>query len=140
VGQLITPDEHTIIHGERTRDGRALAWVNDDFPLPHIVHHSPTGLEWGYGGSGPADLALSILAFAIVEEEEIVDLFDGGKVGDKALRLRSGQACSLHQHFKWEYVAKWPRNGGWSISIAKVRRWIEQQAEIEVETEEHMQG
>jgi hypothetical protein len=25
-------------------------------------NHSPTGLEWGYGGSGPAHLALAILA------------------------------------------------------------------------------
>ena len=30
--------------------------------VPHlVVHHSPTGYEWGYGGSGPADLALNIL-------------------------------------------------------------------------------
>jgi hypothetical protein len=35
-------------------------------PLTHIVLHSPTGLEYGYGGLGPADLARSIL----------VDLFD----------------------------------------------------------------
>lgn len=31
------------------------------YPLPHLVHHSPTGFEWGYGGSGPADLARSIV-------------------------------------------------------------------------------
>jgi hypothetical protein len=30
-------------------------------PLAHVVHHSPTGFEYGYGGSGPADLARSIL-------------------------------------------------------------------------------
>ena len=30
-------------------------------PLRHVVLHSPTGFGWGYGGSGPADLALSIL-------------------------------------------------------------------------------
>ena len=30
-------------------------------PLPHILRHSPTGFEFGYGGSGPADLAFSIL-------------------------------------------------------------------------------
>ena len=29
--------------------------------LEHVECHSPTGYEWGYGGSGPADLALSIL-------------------------------------------------------------------------------
>lgn len=30
-------------------------------PLKHRSHHSPTGFEWGYLGSGPADLARSIL-------------------------------------------------------------------------------
>ena len=29
-------------------------------PLKHIIRHSPTGFEYGYSGSGPADLALSI--------------------------------------------------------------------------------
>ena len=33
-------------------------------PLPlclEIANHSPTGFSWGYGGSGPAQLALAIL-------------------------------------------------------------------------------
>lgn len=29
--------------------------------LTHRVKHSPTGMGWGYAGSGPADLARSIL-------------------------------------------------------------------------------
>ena len=29
--------------------------------LPHEIIHSPGGFEWGYGGSGPADLAFNIL-------------------------------------------------------------------------------
>src|SRR5690554_605825 len=30
--------------------------------VPHAwKHHSPSGMAWGYGGSGPADLALNIL-------------------------------------------------------------------------------
>jgi hypothetical protein len=29
--------------------------------LKHSVRHSPGGFQWGYEGSGPADLALSIL-------------------------------------------------------------------------------
>jgi len=32
-----------------------------DRPLKHYVKHSPDGFEWGYGGSGPADLAYAIL-------------------------------------------------------------------------------
>jgi hypothetical protein len=30
-------------------------------PLYHAVEHSPTGLSWGYSGSGPTDLARSLL-------------------------------------------------------------------------------
>ena len=36
--------------------------------VPSIVtYHSPTGFEWGYAGSGPADLALN-LAELVVEK------------------------------------------------------------------------
>ncbi len=38
--------------------------------VPHrIVRHSPDGFEWGYGGSGPAELALNILALFVGEEK-----------------------------------------------------------------------
>lgn len=49
---------------ERDADGTVQAWVDeqgDYYQLPHLVHHSPTGFEYGYGGSGPADLARSIV-------------------------------------------------------------------------------
>ena len=62
-------------------------------PLPHIVKHSPDGFEIGYGGSGPADLAFSILThwllsygFTKAEAEE--------------------QAWIHHQPFKWQFVSK----------------------------------
>jgi hypothetical protein len=34
-------------------------------PLPHRVKHAPDGLSWGYSGSGPADLARSLLIHAL---------------------------------------------------------------------------
>jgi hypothetical protein len=38
--------------------------------VPHrIKRHSPTGLAWGYGGSGPADFALNILSVFIGQKE-----------------------------------------------------------------------
>ena len=30
-------------------------------PMNEVVNHSPDGFEWGYGGSGPAQLAFAIL-------------------------------------------------------------------------------
>ncbi len=49
-----------------TRSGRrTIAVVYDDDlllgSLAHLVRHSPDGFEWGYQGSGPADLARSIV-------------------------------------------------------------------------------
>ena len=51
--------------GVRTSSGARVYRVDGNMraPLRHrIVYHSPTGFEWGYAGSGPADLALNILA------------------------------------------------------------------------------
>jgi len=40
-------------------------WVNgyklDPSKSQEIINHSPDGFAWGYGGSGPSQLALSIL-------------------------------------------------------------------------------
>lgn len=33
--------------------------------LPHYVRHSPDGFSWGYGGSGPAELARCLLIQAL---------------------------------------------------------------------------
>ena len=34
-----------------------------------LANHSPTGFEWGYGGSGPAQLALALLLDYTNDEE-----------------------------------------------------------------------
>ncbi|MDI3317246.1 MAG: DUF6166 domain-containing protein [Bacillota bacterium] len=72
-------------------------------PLRHVVLHSPTGFSWGYGGSGPADLALSILADFL---------------GDRKL------AEQLHQDFKWEFVAKWTEDRPWLLTGAQILAWL----------------
>jgi hypothetical protein len=43
----------TVIVGKRRRP------LN---PCNNIRNHSPTGFEWGYSGSGPAQLALALVA------------------------------------------------------------------------------
>ncbi|MGE5584440.1 MAG: DUF6166 domain-containing protein [Bacillota bacterium] len=71
--------------------------------VPHrLVFHSPTGFEWGYGGSGPSDLALNILA-AFVDDDT---------------------AYRLHQDFKWDVIAKLPREGG-VIKRADTIAWLQ---------------
>src|SRR5579862_9119212 len=44
-----------------------------------VVSHRPSGFEWGYGGSGPADLALNILNWFVPPgtDSDDVDCFYG---------------------------------------------------------------
>ena len=62
--------------GFRTAEGPRVHVVRDGNPflLRHVEMHSPTGFEWGYAGSGPADLALSILVDYLGNEEAAEDL------------------------------------------------------------------
>ncbi len=70
------------------RDSNGCRLFLDGMPVKHIVRHSPTGIEWGYAGSGPADAARSILR-AIYPPE---------------------YADRYYHDFKWEHVAHWPEH------------------------------
>jgi hypothetical protein len=87
--------------------------------VPHlVVHHSPTGFEWGYGGSGPADLALNIVEVILNEIGYIgerVDCWKGDCWAD---------SWKLHQQFKFEFIAPMDRAGG-KISYPRMKTWIE---------------
>lgn len=55
--------------GRRTSN-RNIVTVNGERldPRPDLRNHSPDGFEWGYHGSGPAQLALAILAHEYGDE------------------------------------------------------------------------
>jgi len=72
-----------------------------------ITKHSPTGFEWGYGGSGPADFALNILSVFIGQEK--------------------AESGGLYQLFKQDFVMPLPQEGG-TIPRAEILKWIEKQA------------
>jgi len=59
-----------------------------------LWNHSPTGFEWGYDGSGLAQLALAILADHLSDDE---------------------LAVALHQSFKWAVIAKLPKRD-WTLT------------------------
>lgn len=86
-------------------------------PLPHVVWHSPDGFEWGYPGSGPADLALSILAHAAGERQSAAQ----AKQFDPSACTR---AVHFHQEFKREFIATLPRDSGWQMEAETVRAWL----------------
>lgn len=63
-------------------------------PRHDLYDHSPTGFEWGYPGSGPAQLALAILADHLADDEA---------------------ALANHQEFKFAVIATLPE-GAWTLS------------------------
>lgn len=88
-----------------------------------VVHHSPTGFEIGYGGSGPADLALNVLAAYVPPHSDglpPVACWNGAVV--------SATAWRLHQQFKAEFIATMPKHGG-RIAADAIRAWIASQME-----------
>lgn len=87
-------------------------------PLRHVVLHSPTGFGWGYGGSGPADLALSILCDVLGERPSEKQIYHG--------RFK---AYPHHQDFKREFVAKWEFGGGFEIDSDTIIDWLHKRGE-----------
>jgi hypothetical protein len=80
------------------------------------VHHSD-GFEVGYGGSGPADFALNILALLLpIGRGERVRCFNGSHV--------SQRAWDLHQKLKWQIISRLDPAGG-EISSGTIREWIQ---------------
>jgi hypothetical protein len=72
-------------------------------PRLDLWNHSPTGFEWGYGGSGPAQLALAILADHTGDDDE---------------------AVTLHQDFNRLVVAQLPFRR-WEITGVQLESWLE---------------
>jgi hypothetical protein len=101
-----------VYHGIRTEEGVKV--TVDGQALKHVCLHSPDGFEWGYGGSGPADLALSILA----------DL-----VGDDTAR-------AFHQDFKWKFICLLPHDE-WELGEAGIMEWLKQAKEADAEEREN---
>ncbi len=67
-----------------------------------LWNHSPLGFEWGYAGSGPAQLALALLADC---------------TGDEGLAVRR------HQDFKVAVLAGAPREG-FTLTGEAIEAWL----------------
>jgi len=137
----------TCYHGNRTAQGVVIIAhdkvTHDRRALPHIIRHSPTGMEWGYGGSGPADLARSILIDALgpaalcpaclgskrlawePEADAEVPFDPARHHEDQALGCLcdDGYRPLPYQAFKWEFVARWQQDG-WRIERKQVLAWL----------------
>jgi len=83
---------------EVTVNGRPLDWRLD------ISNHSPTGLAWGYEGSGPAQAALAILCYEL-------GLFEGSNP-------------VLYQEFKRGVIAALPVNENFELTSRDISDWM----------------
>jgi Family of unknown function (DUF6166) len=95
-------------HGSRTEHGAAVIVDEDGTcraldPRHDLRNHSPTGFEWGYGGSGPAQLALALAADVLGDDD---------------------RAQAVYQRLKFKLVGSLPREG-WVLNEDGIRSAIE---------------
>jgi hypothetical protein len=87
------------------------------WPLVHVIEHSPTGLEWGYGGSGPSDTALSLLTDAIASE------------GGIPVEVAKLAAMRWYMRFKRDMVSGLHRGEKagleWRLPVSSIVAWLE---------------
>lgn len=72
-------------------------------PRLELRNHSPTGFEWGYGGSGPAQLSLAILADYLKNDQ---------------------QALEYYQSFKFAVIGALPREKSWVLTEVEIEAAI----------------
>lgn len=104
-----------LYRGHRTEQGCVVqvydgaVWEELD-PRYDLRSHSPDGYEWGYGGSGPAQLALALLADAL---------------------QRDRLAEWWYQDYKRAVVCGLPREG-WDLTQESICRWVVEQVRQEL--------
>jgi hypothetical protein len=106
-GQVgVSTDGQTTYQGRRDPTapvGKEVEVTVENEPLDcryDLLSASPSGFEWGYGGSGPAQLAIAMLAHA----------FD-----DKF-------ACEHYQQFKRDVVSELSEEG-WTLTKRDLDAW-----------------
>jgi len=98
---------------EGRREGQAVTVTVDGRrlnPRRDLWNHSPSGFEWGYGGSGPAQLALAILADHCSDDQE---------------------ALNFYQRSKWAVIAGLPGRG-WRLTTLEIDAVLHTLREVEL--------
>lgn len=80
---------------------------NTTFLKRRVVRHSRDGFQWGYGGSGPADLALNMLLDYLLRTH---------------CKRAKAMAMNLHQLFKWRFIAQ----QGFELNVSgkDIEKWL----------------
>jgi hypothetical protein len=109
----MTHSEASVVVQNGVGDG-----PSDSRPLTHVSYHSPDGFEWGYAGSGPADLALAILADHFEEPPEFV------LAALRSMWTPRSKAAALHQSFKGRFLATEHRDE-WQLRSDDIEAWLQ---------------
>jgi hypothetical protein len=119
--------------GERLHAGPVVFTIDDEGNRRRLEHrvryHSPDGFEWGYGGSGPAELALNILVDALGNEATCERCKGSGRRrGNVCPECRGFRIAEMvwraHQALKWHFIAGLPDHR-WSLERVDIVEWFE---------------
>ena len=94
-----------IYSGERARDGSVRVRVEQDGavrPLAHAAGHDSGRFDYGYDGSGPADLARSILADY----------------------LGYAPKWRVYRAFLHQFIVPLDRSEPWTLTEAEISAWL----------------
>lgn len=116
--------------------------------LAHVLRHSPDGFAWGYHGSGPADLARSLLIDALGDDARCAtcagtractwDTTLQRNVPSRTVphRLADRYRCPdcqdghsalvgrLYHAFEREVIAELPQQQSWTLTVDEIRTWV----------------
>lgn len=110
------PPPARVYAGSRDEDGSVIVTVTPRGKKRHVLsaakslrvfNHSPSGFEYGYGGSGPAQLALAILLDAYPEKG-------------------AQWAVRRHQAFKSKVIAALDRDVPWKLDSNDIAKAVEE--------------
>ena len=92
------------------------SWA-EDLPLRRDLYDHSEGFAWGYHGSGPAQLALALLAHHLESRR--------GERSDEEKAARTNSILAMHQNFKGEVIARLGyRCSGWIMKSSDIHDWI----------------
>jgi len=105
--EKIAREREGFVEGKIDKNGRHSVFIkNKKLNIQDslkIRDHSPTGFNWGYNGSGPAQTALAIMLELCKSKE---------------------QAERLYQDFKEDFVSNMKKGEEWEEPLKSVTNWI----------------
>lgn len=115
VGHRLSPSSTALVTVEDAGTGELIG------TLPHAVRYSPTGLNWGYAGAGPRELARCLLA-AVLEDEAHCPVCGGHGPGPDQRCCHDGLRTDLpDEKLAADVIAH--LDATWVLTDGQLRTW-----------------